>query len=124
MKVEMVVSNLVQWYSAHRRLQCPHQTMKLKIASVEEYCFWEDVIDENRLLIGNDGRPTHHWTREDQEGESAIDLTLANGSIVKWTVLADDHATGSDLEVTKWEVGKTGRSRPIMSRKYCGLWLQ
>jgi hypothetical protein len=67
--------------------------------------FWEDVIDENGLEIGNDGRPTHHWTREDQEGESVIDLTLANRPIVKWTILADDHATGSDHEVIEWEVG-------------------
>jgi len=67
--------------------------------------FWEDVIDENRLEIGNDGRPTHHWTRKDQEGESVIDLTLANRRIVKWTILADDHATGSDHELIEWEVG-------------------
>jgi hypothetical protein len=67
--------------------------------------FWEDVIDENGLEIGNDGRPTHHWTREDQEGESVIDLALANRPIVKWTILVDDHATGSDHEVIEWEVG-------------------
>jgi len=59
------------------------------------------VIDE----IGNGARATHHWTREDQEGESVIDLTLANRPIVKWTTLADDHATGSDHEVIEWEVG-------------------
>jgi endonuclease/exonuclease/phosphatase family metal-dependent hydrolase len=40
--------------------------------------FREDVIDENGLEIGNDGRATHHWTREGHEGESVIDLTLAN----------------------------------------------
>jgi len=63
------------------------------------------VIDENGLEIGNDGRPTHHRTREDQEGESVIDLTLANRPIVRWTKLADDHATGSDHEVIEWKVG-------------------
>jgi len=63
------------------------------------------VIDENGLKIGNDGRPTHHWTREDEEGESFIDLTLANRPIVRCTILADDHATGSDHEVIEWEVG-------------------
>jgi len=63
------------------------------------------VIDENGLEIGNDGRPTHHWTRGDQEGESVIDLTLANRSIVRWTIPAKDHPTGSDHEVIKWEVG-------------------
>jgi hypothetical protein len=33
-----------------------------------------------------------------------IDLTLANRPIMKWTILADDHATGSDREVIEWEV--------------------
>ena len=67
--------------------------------------FWENVIDKNGLEIGNDGRHTHHWKREDQEGKSVIDLTLANRLIVQWTILADDHATGSDHEVLEWEVG-------------------
>jgi len=40
--------------------------------------FWEAVIDENGLEIGNDGRSTHYWPREDHEGELVIDLTLAN----------------------------------------------
>jgi len=66
---------------------------------------WEGMIDENGLQIGNDGRPTNHWPREDQEGESVTDLTLANRAIVKWTILADDHATGSDHEVIVWGVG-------------------
>jgi len=64
---------------------------------------WEVVIDENGPEIGNDGRPTHHCTREDLEGESVNDLTLANRPIVRWTILADDHATGSDHEVIEWE---------------------
>jgi len=55
--------------------------------------------------MGNDSRPTHHRTREDQEGESVIDLMLANRPIVMWTILAHDHATGSDHEVIEWEVG-------------------
>jgi len=63
------------------------------------------VIDKNGLEIGNDGRPTHVWIREDQEGKSVIDLTLANRPIVRLTILADDHATGSDREVMEWEVG-------------------
>jgi len=71
----------------------------------QDAAFGEGVIDENGLEIGNDGRPTHHWTREDQEGKSVIDLTLANQLIVKSTILADDHATGSDHEVIEWEVG-------------------
>jgi len=67
--------------------------------------FWESVIDENGLEIGNDGRPTPHWAGEGQGGESVINLTLANRPIVRWTILADDHATGSDHEVIDWEVG-------------------
>ena len=45
--------------------------------------FSEGVIDKNGLEIGNDGRPTRHWTIEDQEGESVFDLTLANRPILK-----------------------------------------
>ena len=67
--------------------------------------FWEGVIDKNGLEIGNDGRPTQNSTREDQEDDSVIDVTLANRPIVTWTILADDHATGSDHEVIEWEVG-------------------
>jgi hypothetical protein len=66
--------------------------------------FWEEVIDEKGLEIGNDGQSTHHWTREGHEGESVIDLTLANRPMTKWSILADDHATGSDHEVIEWEV--------------------
>jgi hypothetical protein len=67
--------------------------------------FWEDLIDENGLEIGNDGEATHHWTREGHEGESVIDLTLANRPITKCSILADDdNTTGSDHEVIKWEV--------------------
>jgi hypothetical protein len=66
--------------------------------------FWEDVIDENGLEIGNDGRVTHHWTREGHEGESVINLTLANRPITKWSILADDHTMGSDHKVKEWEV--------------------
>jgi len=71
--------------------------------------FWEGVIDENGLKIGNDGRSTHYWTREDHEGELVIDLTLANRPIMRWTILADDHATGSDHEVVEWEVEADGQ---------------
>ena len=30
---------------------------------------------------------------------------MAHRLIVKWTILADDHATGSDHEVIEWELG-------------------
>jgi len=65
---------------------------------------WEEVIDVNGLEVGNDRQSTHYWTREDHEGESVIDLTLGNGPIKKWLILSDDHATGSDHEVSEWEV--------------------
>jgi hypothetical protein len=62
--------------------------------------FWEDVIDETGLEIGNDGEATHHWTREGHGGKSVFDLTLANRHTTKWSILADDdHTTGSDHEV-------------------------
>ena len=66
--------------------------------------FWEDVVDENGLEVGNYAQPTHYWTREDHKGESVIDLTLAYRPITKRFILADDHATGSDNNVIKWEV--------------------
>jgi hypothetical protein len=62
------------------------------------------VLDEIELEVGNDGQPTHYWTRKDHEGESVIDLTLANRLILNWFKLPDDHATGSDHKVIEWEV--------------------
>jgi hypothetical protein len=67
--------------------------------------FWEGVIDKNGLEIGNDGRPTHRWAREDEDGKSVIDLTLGNRPIVMWTILANYHASVSDHEVIEWDVG-------------------
>jgi len=54
--------------------------------------FWEEVIDENGLEVGNNGQPSHYRTREDDEGESVIDLTFAIRPRTKWFILADDHA--------------------------------
>jgi len=62
------------------------------------------VIDGNGLEIGNNGQSTHHWTSEGHNGESVIDLTLANRPITKRSIQADDHTTGSDHEVLDWEV--------------------
>jgi hypothetical protein len=70
----------------------------------QDAAFWEDVVDKNGLEVGNNGEATHHWTREGHEGESVIDLTLANQPITKWSILADNYATGSHHEVTEWEV--------------------
>jgi len=66
--------------------------------------FWEDIIEENGLEIGNDDRATHYWKTGDLEAKSVIGLTLVNQPIGKWTILAENHATGSDHEVIEWEV--------------------
>jgi hypothetical protein len=66
--------------------------------------YWEDVIDESGLDIGNDGEAANQWTRMSHEGESVIDQTLANRRITKLSILAEDQTTGSDHEVTEWDV--------------------
>jgi len=81
----------------------------LRCHAQQNATFWEGVIDENGLEIGNDGRSTHCWTRADHEGKSVINLTLANRPIMTWTILADDHATRSDHEVIDKEVDADGQ---------------
>jgi hypothetical protein len=54
---------------------------------------WNDIIDENALKIGNDGRAAHHRTRDGQDIQSIMAQTLVNRTITKWSILADDHAT-------------------------------
>jgi len=85
-------------FNAHSRRWDP------RCRGLRNVAFWEEMIDENELEIGNDGQSTHNWTREGHEGKSVIDLTLANRPITKWSTLADDHATGSDHEVIEWVV--------------------
>jgi len=65
---------------------------------------WEHVIDENGLEIGNDSGVTHHWTREGQNGMSVIDLIMAIWQITTWSMLADNHITGSDYDVLECEL--------------------
>jgi len=77
-------------FNAHSKPRDPRYQVQLDAA------IWEDLIDKNGLEIGNDGRPTHHWTREDHEGKLGIKLTLGNRPIQKWTILTNDHAAGSD----------------------------
>ena len=43
-----------------------------------EATYWAEIIDEYGLAIGNNDRPTHYWTRNQSEGVSIMDLTLAN----------------------------------------------
>jgi hypothetical protein len=64
--------------------------------------YWEEIIDENGLVVGNDDRPTHYWTRHDSMGESIIDLTLANRPFGKSMILDGSHATGSDHKKIEW----------------------
>jgi len=49
--------------------------------------FWEEILDEYGLQIGNDGRPTHHPRRNGAQGESTVDLTMATQLITRWTTL-------------------------------------
>jgi len=49
----------------------------LKYREQCDMTFWEHIIDEYGLAIGNDDRPTHHWARNGKEGKSTIDHTLA-----------------------------------------------
>jgi hypothetical protein len=65
--------------------------------------FWEQIIDEHRLEIGNDDdRPTQHWARNGEKGESTIDQTLPTQPIMRWTTLGGSQDTGSDHEVIEW----------------------
>ena len=59
-------------FNAHSRRWDP------RCRGQQNAAFWEEVVDENGLEIGNDGQSTHHWTREGHEGELVLDLTLAN----------------------------------------------
>jgi hypothetical protein len=70
----------------------------------QDAAFWEDVIDENKLEIGNDGEATQHWTREVHEFESVFNLTLVNRPITNWSIWAYNHTTGFNHEVIDWEV--------------------
>jgi len=66
--------------------------------------YWEEIIHEHGLVIGNDNRPTHYWMRHDSMGESVIDRTLANRSFGKCMILNGSHAIGSDLKMKKSEL--------------------
>jgi hypothetical protein len=80
------------------------QRWDLRCTERRDAAYWEDIIDEHGLVIGNDDRPTHHWTRNESEGESIIDLTLANRPVGKWMILDGSHVTGSDHKIIEWEV--------------------
>jgi hypothetical protein len=65
----------------------------------KEAAYWEGIIDEHGLVVGDDDRPTHYWTRIENKGVSIIDQTLANEPFGKWTILDGNHATESDHEI-------------------------
>jgi hypothetical protein len=65
--------------------------------------YWEEIIDEHGLVIGNDDRPTHYWTRHNSMGESITDLTLGNRPLRKWMIQDWSHPTGSNHEIIEWE---------------------
>jgi len=81
----------------------PH-SWDLRCTEQRDATYWEDIMDQHGPLIGNDNRPTNHWTRHDSMGESIIDLTLANRAFGKWIILDGSHATASDHEIIEQEL--------------------
>jgi hypothetical protein len=71
--------------------------------------YWEEIIDEQRVVIGNDTRPTDYWTRNESKGASNIDLTLDQRLFGKWTMLTGNHGTGSGHEIIEWEENMEGQ---------------
>jgi len=69
-----------------------------------EDSYWEEIVNQHRLGIGNDDWPTHYWTRNESKGVSIIDLTLPNQPLRKWTIWDGNHPTGSDHENIECEV--------------------
>lgn len=58
--------------------------------------YWEGSLDEHGLVIGNDDRPTHYWTRPDSKAQCVIHLTVANRPFGTWFILNRIHPTGSN----------------------------
>jgi hypothetical protein len=81
---------LVGDFNAHIQCWDPRNTER------RDATYYEDNKDEHGLVIGNDDRPSHYWTRHDSMGESVIVLALANRPFEKWWILDGSHATGSD----------------------------
>jgi hypothetical protein len=76
--------------------------------------FWEEIIAEHVLKIGNDDQPTDHWARNSEEGESTIELTLSSRPIIRRTRLDGTNTTCSYHEVIVWQltIGKTEEADP------------
>jgi len=66
--------------------------------------FWEEIIDEYGVEIGNDDWLTPHWAGTGEEGKSTIVLTLPTRPITQWTILDVSHAAGSDHDVIIWKL--------------------
>jgi len=66
--------------------------------------YWELIIDEHWLDIGNNDRHAHYWTSHDSTAESVIHLTLANRIFGKWMIVDGCYATGSEHQIIEWEL--------------------
>jgi hypothetical protein len=66
--------------------------------------YWEEIIEEHTLVIGNNDQPTNYWMRQNRMGQSVIDLTLAIRPFRKWMFLDGIHAPGYDHEIIVWEL--------------------
>jgi hypothetical protein len=75
--------------------------------------FWEVVIDQNALEIGNDSQSTHYGSTGEHYSEWVFNLTLLNKPILKWTIVMDHHDTGSNHKVTACDVELMCRCRWI-----------
>jgi hypothetical protein len=72
-------ARMLNWYTAIRQgggtiILCDMNTQSkrwdLRYSEQHDATFWEEIIDEHGLEIGNDDdRPTHHWARNSVEGE-------------------------------------------------------
>jgi len=69
-----------------------------------EVTYWEEILAEHWLAIGNDDSLTHYWMRNESQQESIIGLTMANQPFSKWKILDENRARGSDHKIIEWEV--------------------
>jgi hypothetical protein len=66
---------LIGEFNANSQCWAPRCTEKRAAA------YWEEIIHDHRLVIGNFDQPTYHLKRNDSEGEFSRDLTLPNRGV-------------------------------------------
>lgn len=66
--------------------------------------FWEHIVNQHALQIGNNDQSTPHWARNGEEYESTMDVTLAKQPIKQWTILDVRHTTCSDHVLIEWQL--------------------